>query len=280
MQQRPSYPGFTLVELLVVIAIIGILVSLLLPAIQAAREAGRRAQCQNNLRQYGLALHNFHDTHRVFPIGNVSGRFWTFQSMVLPQLEQAPVFQLINYNYNGDCFQFGASCTLQNDPGNFAMPCDRCPSDPLAGSICETNAATIGRHGCTNYLGSMGTSSTNNDGVLYSNSRVGMNLITDGTSNTLLMGERGLPTDLYWGWSFCGAGYDASGDGDNQLSTRLPFGKGINDGNHNLHYWSYHPGGAGMLFADGSQRFLTYSIDFAIYQAISTRSTGEITSVD
>src|SRR5688500_8224867 len=125
--------GFTLVELLVVIAIIGILVALLLPAVQAAREAGRRSQCQNNIRQYGLAIHNYHDVYRALPIG-LTNRYWTFQSMVLPYLEQKNVYELIDYSYAGDCFSYGASRPAALDPGNRVVPVDQCPSDPLSGS--------------------------------------------------------------------------------------------------------------------------------------------------
>src|SRR4051812_47226799 len=101
--------GFTLVELLVVIAIIGILVSLLLPAVQAAREAARRTQCQNNLRQYGVAIHNYHDVIKYLPIGNTWGRMWTFQSRILPYMEQQNIYQLIDYTYPSTCFDFGGS---------------------------------------------------------------------------------------------------------------------------------------------------------------------------
>lgn len=270
--------GFTLVELLVVIAIIGILVSLLLPAVQAAREAARRTQCQNNLRQYGVAIHNYFGTNEILPTGNTAGKMWTFQSRILPFMEQNNIYHLIDYKYPGTCFDYGGSRQAINpatDPGNQMVPVDICPSDPLGGQISQTNAAVIGMHGCTEYLGVMGTSSTSNDGTFYSDSRIGLQNLKDGTSNTIIMGERGIPKDLYWGWTYCGAGYDGTGDGDNQCSTKFAFSPGKDDGAHNLHFWSYHTGGGYFLFGDTSITFLNYNINFATYQALSTRAGDE-----
>src|SRR5437868_9447964 len=90
--------GFTLVELLVVIAIIGILVALLLPAVQSAREAARRSQCANSLRQWQIGAHNYHDTYKSLPIGNVPVRFWGWQAMLLPYIEQKPVGDLCDFS--------------------------------------------------------------------------------------------------------------------------------------------------------------------------------------
>ena len=104
-------PGFTLVELLVVIAIIGILIGLLLPAIQAARETGRRMQCLNNLKQWGLALNAYHNDYGSFPVGNVeppnydkldwTGGWWGFQAKILPYIEANDIYKLCNFNYKG-----------------------------------------------------------------------------------------------------------------------------------------------------------------------------------
>jgi prepilin-type N-terminal cleavage/methylation domain-containing protein/prepilin-type processing-associated H-X9-DG protein len=270
--------GFTLVELLVVITIIGILIALLLPAVQAAREAARRAQCQNNLKQYGLALHNYHSALRTFPIGNVPTSCWTAQSMLLPYLEGGNIYQLINYSYAGNCFAFANSLTADKDPGNRVLPVDMCPSDPRAGKIWY--GTPYGYHGCTEYMGSMGTSATAGDGVLISRDCVRVDDIVDGSSNTIIMGERGIPEDLYWGWTYCGAGEIiggvVTGHGDNLMSTKLGLGPGRPDGNHNLHYWSYHSGGAMFLLADGSVRFLNNEINFTTFQALSTRAGGEV----
>ena len=276
---RPRRAGFTLVELLVVIAIIGILVALLLPAVQAAREAARRTTCQNNLRQYGVAIHNYHDSQKMLPYGNTWGRMWTFQSRILPYMEQTNIYNLIDYKYPSTCFDYGASRNAINrdlDPGFHQVPVDICPSDPLGGSVCDLNASTVGYHGTTEYLGVMGTSSTANDGTFYSDSKLGLESISDGTSNTIIMGERGIPRDLYWGWTYCGAGYDGTGDGDNQCSTKYPFSPGKDDGAHNLHFWAYHPNGGHFLFGDTSISFLSYNLNFATFQALSTRNRAEI----
>jgi prepilin-type N-terminal cleavage/methylation domain-containing protein len=273
--------AFTLVELLVVIAIIGILVALLLPAVQAAREAARRTQCQNNLRQYGIAIHNYHDVNKILPMGNVWARMWTFQSRILPYMEQNNIYVLIDYKWPSTCFDYGASRQAidpRTDPGNQMVTVDICPSDPLAGSISTTNGSTVGFHGCTEYLGVMGTSSTNNDGTFFSDSKISLAALGDGTSNTIIMGERGIPRDLYWGWTYCGAGYDGTGDGDNQCSTKYPFSPGKDDGAHNLHFWAYHPGGGHFLFGDTSISFMTYNLNFATFQALSTRFGGEVVS--
>ncbi len=274
--------GFTLVELLVVIAIIGILVALLLPAVQAAREAGRRTQCVSNLRQYGIAIHNYHDTRKILPIGNVTGKHWTFQSMVLPFMEQQNIYTFIDYQAGGNCFTYGATLAPANDPGNRVIPADFCPSDPLAGSIWGTDAVTYGYHGTTEYLGVMGSTALANDGMFYSNSIQSLARVTDGTSNTLMMGERGIPTDLYWGWTYCGAGYTTGptgapvGDGDNQLPADLPFAKGAPDGAHNLHFWSYHPGGGCFVLADTSTRHISYNVSYNTFRALATRNGGEV----
>jgi prepilin-type N-terminal cleavage/methylation domain-containing protein/prepilin-type processing-associated H-X9-DG protein len=271
-------PGFTLVELLVVIVIIGILVALLLPAVQSAREAARRSQCQNNLKQYGLALNSYHAAITTFPIGNVSGTYWTGQSMLLPYLEGGTIYQLINYQYPGDCFQYGNSRTPSQDPGNHVLSVDMCPDDRLAGKVWYAETG-FGYHGCTNYMGMMGTSPTANDGIMLSTlnggSSITISQIIDGTSNTFIMGERGTPTDLYWGWTYCGYG-DSTGNGDNLNSTQYGLAPGLPDGNHNYHYWSYHPFGVNFLMADGSARFINYDIAFTTYQALSTRRGNEI----
>ena len=266
--------GFTLVELLVVISIIGILIALLLPAVQAAREAARRGQCQNNLKQYGLALHNYHATHGMFPMGSVPNRWWTAQSMLLPYLEGGTIYKLVNYSYNGDCFQAANAQPPAQDPGNYILAVDKCPDDPNANKIWHTNPG-FGYHGCTEYLGVMGTSPTANDGVFLYGRFVSVDDIKDGTSNTIVMGERGISDDVYWGWTYCGFG-DGTGNGDNLCTTQKGLAPGLPDGNHLYHYWSYHPGVAMFLWGDGAVRGLNYNINFSTFQAMSTRAGNEV----
>ena len=101
---RPK-SAFTLVELLVVIAIIGTLIAMLMPAVQSAREAARRTQCLNHLKQYSVALHAYHVANKSFPVGNVPNRWWGFQSRLLPYLDAQMIYQMVNYSYPDDCFQ-------------------------------------------------------------------------------------------------------------------------------------------------------------------------------
>ncbi|MBA4032103.1 MAG: prepilin-type cleavage/methylation domain-containing protein [Planctomyces sp.] len=189
--------GFTLIELLVVIAIIAILIALLLPAVQQAREAARRSQCKNNLKQFGLALHNYHDTHTVFPMGvtfDISkSDWWTYHGIgwgarVLPYIDQSPLFNNIRF----DSIAPGRD-GLNYPVSRVSLPVFRCPSDP--GIAPSTNYAP------TNYVICSGSASTQavwgggnmgrGDGtsVLFGNSKTNFRDITDGTSNTMVISE-------------------------------------------------------------------------------------------
>jgi prepilin-type N-terminal cleavage/methylation domain-containing protein len=296
----PRHAAFTLVELLVVIAIIGILIALLLPAIQAAREAGRRAQCQNNLKQHGLGLLLYLDENKEFPVGNVNpsdgitGGWWGFQARILPFLESKNVYAFCNFNTTGmDCFGWIAQQQANGIKiGTMIMAYHKCPDDPL------TNPPAIyqlgnngGDYGCTNYLGSLGSLSAPNpndpdpqkrffNGLLPSGNYscvVALKKVSDGASHTLLMGERGVSNDLY-GWPYCGWGSNGTGMGDNLMTTENGLSKGLPDNNHNWHYWSYHPRTAQFLFGDGSARPLSYDLDNGVFQAIATRSGHEVVS--
>ncbi|HTQ38719.1 MAG TPA: DUF1559 domain-containing protein [Pirellulales bacterium] len=275
MRRTPSKKyGFTLVELLIVIAIIGLLISLLMPAIQWSRETARKTQCQNNLKQYGLALHQFHNVNHAFPIGNVPKRWWGFQSRLLPYLECQSIFQYIDYTYLPDCFRACNALPAGQDPGNQVQPVDMCPDDPLAGFIWYDPTQYAGHHGCTDYLGVMGTLATANDGILLYGPPISIPKITDGLSNTLIMGERGISND-YWGWPYCGYG-DGTGNGDNLCSTS----DGLVEGNayddpHKFHFWSYHPDAVNFLTADGAIHTLRYEVDYWVFQWLATRAGGE-----
>jgi prepilin-type N-terminal cleavage/methylation domain-containing protein len=277
--------GFTLVELLVVIAIIGILIGLLLPAIQAARETARRMQCLNKLKQWGLALNAYHNDYGAFPVGNVdpaggwTGGWWGFQARLLPYLEAKDIYKLCNFTYPGSCFNWIAIQPNDKNPAVMIPPCDKCPDDPKTKDIYHDSWA--GDYGCGSYQGVDGTAPwpSKTDGILLHskyNGAISLTKVTDGAAHTLIMGERGI-SNLLWGWPYCGAGGNpnGSGDGDNLLSTRDGLSYGTDDGNHDYHFWSYHPNLAQFICADGSGHVLSYDIDLATFQALSTRAGAE-----
>ncbi|MEZ6128466.1 MAG: DUF1559 domain-containing protein [Planctomycetaceae bacterium] len=270
-------PGFTLMELLVVISIVAMLMSLILPAVHQAREQARRTQCLNNLKQISLAAHGFHSANRRLPEGNLSDRLWTFQAKLLPYMDRTDLFDRIDFNFPDYCFFYGTAVDPGNDPRPVIVEGFSCPSDDNAGRICETFAATHGRHATTSYLGVSGTGPLAQDGLLFSDSRVRLDVVRDGTSNTLLIGERGLPANLEMGWLTCAGGEqpDYSGNLDNLLSTDRPIGPGSDDGTHNDHYWSHHRGTVGFALADGSVRSISDSIAHDLFKAMSTRSGSD-----
>jgi len=304
--------GFTLVELLVVIAIIGILIALLLPAVQAAREAARRSQCTNNLKQIGLALHNYHDTHNVFPPGYVDGKGWLVTTFILPYVEQASLYDKLNTRDAmnlADATQLALARTV--------VPGYLCPSsqetDPTQNTrlgvynnganryIAVSNYLPVTGSGdirCNSKDITSGAAAAN--GLFFDNSNIKMSHITDGTSNTFAFTERATdPKYTYWRGSvwagatiqqwgsnpwYCGTnGYEAIRWF--MVATRYSWSL------INLTTWghpptSMHPGGCNFVMADGSVHFISETIDAAnngdtttappksTYQRLGSRNDG------
>ncbi|MEX2172871.1 MAG: DUF1559 domain-containing protein [Pirellulaceae bacterium] len=298
---RRSRRGFTLVELLVVIAIIGVLVALLLPAVQAAREAARRAQCSNNLKQIGIALHNYHDTIGVFPMGWANrGQGWS--AMLLPFIEQRPLYDTLQWAESNN---WDANNTPNERACGTFLKAYRCPSAAIPEH--HTNQGIPNRVPAT-YRGVASSTADSDDpstsavgrhlellnleGIFFGDSKIRMADILDGTSNTLMVGE------CYWDIRFSqnGNSMDFWYIGSPQIdpwrngteysefvgSTGVPYNarKIATTSGYvkELSFASFHPGGAMFAFGDASVRFVPYTIDALIYQAGGSRSGGEVNS--
>ena len=292
--------AFTLIELLVVISVIAVLIGLLLPAVQAAREAGRRIQCVNNLKQLGLALLNYEGACQTFPPGYVSnfdgsgndtGTGWGWASMMLPQLEQLALFGSINFDL---AVEHAANQTSRMPIlGPFLCPSDTpepaywaVSRDPMTGqairNICQVGSA--------NYVGMYGTGEPGpgGNGLFFRNSRVGIRDIADGTSQTLAIGERSHRLgEATWTGSVTGAIlFPVDGDDIGRYRAETSpgmilghVGEGVGPGDSrsdvNQFYSLHYGGGVNFLFADGHVNFLRSTIDYRTYKALATRSGGE-----
>ena len=315
---RVRRPGFTLVELLVVIAIIGILVALLLPAVQAAREAARRMQCVNNEKQLALSLQNYHDVHKSFPWGALGGWGHTWHAFILPYIEMTNVYNRIPWTDRG-----WGNTNRPNDPFTIAartvIPTFRCPSQrgPATASWNSISRRAIG-----NYVGNGGSDMWTDtartrahggrdcrvtNGVMLATNFVHwyrrvppirMRDIKDGTSMTLLMGEARFDITRKW-CNICDRltlysnNIDSNRNGDNAgsdyseviCSTRYAI-NGIGPANvglrhrRELSFSSEHPGGCNAAFVDGSVRFFQENMNLRVWRALGSRDNGETVSLD
>ena len=302
--------AFTLIELLVVIAIIAILIALLLPAVQQAREAARRSTCKNNMKQIGLALHNYHDVHRCMPPGamkdtegGTNSPGFSFLVMILPYIDQANIYNQLSYTSSASA---GINETMSASVPSVYL----CPSSSEQDRTFAAGQKTV------HYLGNAGPISETGAAVTYSKSAAGgsnggslskqgvllyqlndgvvrMRDITDGTSNTLLVGELSINKNQY-----------AVGDVNYQRWVRGSYGNSpyvqvlknvrynINQQGylgtadccdtslHDMSFASNHVGGCHWLFGDGTVRFVSENIDINVYKASASRNGGEVNTIE
>jgi prepilin-type processing-associated H-X9-DG protein len=302
--------------LLVVIAIIAILIGLLVPAVQKVREAAARAQCQNQLKQLALACHNHHDARKALPQnfgGNagwgIGAANWSWITFILPYIEQGPLYNQINLTTGTN----GMPLTHQNANAavkaaiNSPIPVLRCPSDPDSGQASWTDRADVGGTpvAITNYKGVAGSNwewgiglwnpgwqagasdqngLDNGNGVLWrSNGTNGkkytLQAITDGTSNTFLIGES-LPSRSQWTGAWCYAN-NATGTCAIYPNAFQTNGQifGVGDWPDNYSFHSAHTGGVQFAMCDGSVQFISSGIDINGYRALATRAGGEVATI-
>ncbi|MBI3412137.1 MAG: DUF1559 domain-containing protein [Planctomycetes bacterium] len=296
MSTSSKRSAYTLVETLVVIAIIAVLIGLLLPAVQAVRGRAARLQCADNLKQIGLALHQYHNVHKSFPPGLSNGDgtdpypWMGWQARILPFIEQGELWALTVAAFKQDSW-------FENNPPHVGfgtvIALYGCPADPRVAEVAFPGALDVA---LTSYLGNEGRDLFTRDGVLFLDSQIRLTAIVDGASNTLLVGERPPSADLRFGWWYGGWGQNQTGSCDVVLGVRE-----LNEGIGNpgpcplgpyefspgqisnqcdfFHFWSLHSGGANFLFADGSVHFLAYSAA-PIMPALATRAGGEVVNLE
>ncbi|MBA2114803.1 DUF1559 domain-containing protein [Bremerella alba] len=296
---RTKLRGFTLVELLVVIAIIGVLIALLLPAVQQAREAARRMSCSNKLKQIGLAIHNYHDTHTAFPIGvtsftgyGSSDNLPIWSVAILPFLEQSALYEQVKAETSN--FSAQVPNGTSTNAGGQAVDAYMCPSDIL-GDI-NTFRSNMGK---SNYMGCGGSmvyansenfvpngnyDPQNYNGIFcYDESRQFRDII-DGTSNTILAGERDggdianngpvvVRRAATWACTDVAQFPDrAFAPASSSYPINMPSAGTF----PHRAFGSFHPGGAMFVFGDAHVRFLPETINGDTYSALATRSSGEV----
>ena len=309
MDRQRSSRGFTLVELLVVIAIIGVLVALLLPAVQAAREAARRSQCSNNLKQLGLAVHNYHDTHNYLPVSisiwsegakptpSRNGKGWIVS--ILPYMEQMPLYTKFEPYFSGDFASGGGLNTNDTncrDAMKTVVKTLLCPSDP-------DNKPALGQWQCesfltmrTNYKGILGDHkmgdsnsihpsptpdrhNTNDaNGIFYRNNyQDGLRFasITDGTSNTLMIGED-VPSQNFHSAAYYSNGDYCSCHGPPNFFVKPPT---VGAWWNVMTFRSKHPGLVQFAVADGSVRSIQQNISYDLYRYLCNKQEGQAVQI-
>ncbi|HUP80105.1 MAG TPA: DUF1559 domain-containing protein [Pirellula sp.] len=307
--------GFTLVELLVVIAIIGILVGLLLPAVQAAREAMRRVSCLNNLKQISLAIVNYHDQFRRFPsayirqsITPAADRYkigWGWGALIQAHLDNGPLADQLGRVYSTDPMS-------QSSIRAISLVTWKCPSDNITGTTCVTrvgknlnpplptptnpNPTDIVRPCASfaaraSYIGNFGSASVGagspGNGLFFVNSNLRMRDVADGTSNTFMAGERNVAlgqatwVGVHWSESMSGTLYDPTNLSKSPVDP-LVLGSMHTTPNpkpDSRAFGSRHTGGCNMSKIDGSTTFVANSIELVTWKALATIRGGEVASL-
>jgi prepilin-type N-terminal cleavage/methylation domain-containing protein/prepilin-type processing-associated H-X9-DG protein len=298
----PNRRAFTLIELLVVLAIIGILLSLLLPAVQQIREAAARMQCQNNLKQVGLACHNYHDANQCLPPGYLAtGPYsdgatdtapgWGWAAFLLPYLEHEPLFRQFNF---GQPVQNAAA--IQTVVKVYLCPSDTPPTTPF--QLTGPTGSPVALAAPCSYAASCGPDASDvadptGLGVFYRNSKTRLTDITDGTSQTVMIGDRAwVDSQGIWAGAPSGAVMRPGPRNPWRLATNaapalvLVHNNWINiktDADGGLDdFSSYHAGGVNLLFADGSVHFVhditTDGPERVAFWAMGTRAAGDLTN--
>lgn len=295
---RQRSRGFTLIELLVVIAIIAVLIALLLPAVQQAREAARRTQCRNNLKQLGLAMHNYNSSFNVMPAGRYSLAGTAYlghstQTMLLPYFDQAPLYNVLNTSVG---FNSAPNFTANSQT---ILPGLLCPSNPVTEGVNWTGATNPGGSdpnndsARTHYEGIADTGTgryaplslvmDNGNGMFYHDSKVTFRDMVDGASNTLAFCEiiaQGSGTFSCCAWIAYADGIGTQ-NGINAPFRSTPNGQppythDMWGGNSFSGPASYHVGGAHFCMGDGSVRFISQNISQVTLLALTTRAGGEV----
>lgn len=296
--------GFTLIELLVVIAIIAILIALLVPAVQKVREAAARTQCVNNLKNIALAVHGYHDSNKFFPQNanpNVYGygsgnNSWSWMAKILPNIEQGPLYTTGGLG-NATLPAFNAVPTTYATQ----IPVYLCPSDGSSQMPRTDRANTSGlAAGSTNYRGvsgsnwawgsytNVGPSGNNNgldagDGIFYradDGRKLTMTGITDGTSNTFMIGEDIPEKNQHCGWTNSNyANGTCAIPLNNAMQTGQPGFNNPGDWPNVYSFRSNHTGGGHFAFADGTVRFISQTINLIDYRALATIRGNESVTV-
>lgn len=279
-------PAFTLVELLVVIAIIGVLVALLLPAVQAAREAARRSSCQNNLKQIALACHNYHDTTLKLPPASTNPALSGSSGFaaILPFLEQSNLYTLYDFS-KGNSDPVNLAAVSQRIPTYLCPSCAFARTVPIAG--CDANNRAPGTYAFS--TGALDPWAANNGAIAnHFTPQTNFASILDGTSNTLLAGESHWSfKDYLWGsapptpcsgqvrggFTYWSSPYPLA----TAFTTLGPFNPKsmAGDSKRLSNFRSNHPGGVNMANVDGSIRFWSETVDHLILDAAATRDGGE-----